>query len=172
VIWLQSPPWARWIASALIATAAIWVEVRPDPTVDHPFAVEDIAPGTVVDETNTENRPVPAGTFAPIDPGSTARVLIPAGDPILSTTIGKESEVVPPGWWVIEVAVPRSAVAGDPARLVLLDTGEVVDGVVVIPALDVPLGSGRGMVAVGPEPAAEAARAAAEGRVAVMIGSR
>jgi hypothetical protein len=72
---------------------------------------------------------------------------------------------------VIEVTLPRSAVTGDLARLVLLDTGDVVDGVVVIPALDDPLGSGRGMVAVEPGPAAEAARAAAEGRVAVMIGS-
>jgi hypothetical protein len=151
---------------------AIWVEVRPDPTVDHPFAVADIAPGIVVDETNTEKRPVPVGTFDSVELGHTARVLIPAGDPILTTNTGEGNEAVPPGWWVIEVSLPRSAVAGDPARLVLLDTGEVVDGVVVIPALDDPLGSGRGMVAVEPEPAAEAARAAAEGRVAVMIGSR
>ena len=146
--------------------------MRPDSTVAHPFAAEDIAPGTVVDATNTETRPVPAGTFAPVELGAAARVLIPAGDPVLATSTGDADEVVPSGWWMIEVSLPRAARAGDPARLVLLDSGEAVDGVVVTPALDDPLGSGRGMVAVEPELAAEAARAAAEGRVAVMIGSR
>jgi hypothetical protein len=46
-----------------------------------------------------------------------------------------------------------------------------VDGVVVTPPLEDPLGSGLGMVAVEPLLAADAARAAAEGRVAVMVAS-
>jgi hypothetical protein len=38
--------------------------------------------------------------------------------------------------------------------------------------MDDPLGSGLGVVAVEPDQAADAARAAAEGRVAVMIAGR
>jgi hypothetical protein len=172
VIWLQSPPWARWFLSLLIALAAIWVELRPASSVDHPFAAEDIAPGEMVDTTNTEIRSIPAGIFSPVQLGSTARAPIPAGDPILSSNIGDTDEAVPQGWWVIEVSLPRTAAAGDPARLVLLDSTEVADGVVVSPASDDPLGSGRGMVAVEPGLAPDVARAATEGRVAVMIGSR
>ncbi len=145
--------------------------MRPDSSISHPFAIEDIAPGTVVDQSNTEARPVPTGTFAPIELGMTALETIAAGAPVLSTDVGDAHEVVPAGWWVIEVSLPRGAQSGDACRLVLLDGGDVVEGVVVTAAVDDPLGSGLGMIAVEPEPAAEVARAAAEGRVAVMIAS-
>jgi hypothetical protein len=171
VIWLQTPPWARWIAATLIAAGSLWIEMRPDATVPHPFAADDIAPGTVVDESNTRMRPVPVGTFAPIELGVTARVAIPTGTPVLAGAIGDSDQVAPVGWWIIEIGLPRSAQSGDASRLVLLDSGDVVDGVVVTAASDDPLGSGLGMVAVEPAGAVDAARAAAEGRVAVMIAS-
>jgi hypothetical protein len=155
----------------LIAAGALWIEMRPDPAVPHPFAIEEIAVGTVVDQSNTEVRAVPAGTFAPIELGMTALQTIPAGAPILTTDVGHADEVVPTGWWVVEVPLPLGAQRGDVCRLVLLDGGEAVDGVVVAAAVDDPLGSGLGMIAVEPGPAADVARAAAEGRVAVMIAS-
>jgi hypothetical protein len=156
----------------LIAAGALWIEMRPDPAVPHPFAIEDIAPGTVVDQSNTETRPVPAGTFDTVEPGMTALEKITAGAPVLATDVGAAGEVVPAGWWVVEVSLPLGAQRGDACRLVLLDGGDVVEGVVVAAAVDDPLGSGLGMIAVEPEPAAEVARAAAEGRVAVMIASQ
>lgn len=172
VIWLQSPPWARWIAALLIAAAAVWIEIRPEPTTSHAFAIEDIAAGTVVDHTNTETRPMPAGSLTPVELGQTALRPIHAGDPVLATDIGDSRELVPSNWWGIELSLPRSAQAGDSARLVLLDGNDVIDGVVVTPAGEDPLGSGLGMVAVPPETAGEVARAVAEGRAAVMIASR
>ncbi|HEY7469152.1 MAG TPA: hypothetical protein VIC07_06445 [Acidimicrobiia bacterium] len=171
MIWLQTPPWARWVASCLIAAGALWVELRPDPTILHPFALEDIAPGEPVDESNTELKPVPPGTFGKVDLDTTALVEIPGGHPILEFEVGEVGQVVPAGWWVIEVHLPAGADAGDASRLVLLDSGETVDGMVVTPPLEDPLGSGLGMVAVEPLLAADAARAAAEGRVAVMVAS-
>jgi hypothetical protein len=172
VIWLQSPPWARWIISLLIAATAVWVEMRPDTTVLHPFAIDDIAPGSVIDQTNTEVRAMPSDALEPVDIGGIAVEPIGAGDPVLATDLGDSSQVVPADWWVIEIPLPRSARSGELAKLVLLDGGDVADGVVVTPAIDDPLGSGLGMVAVEPDHAADAARAAAEGRVAVMIAGR
>ena len=172
VIWLQSPPWARWIAALLIAAAAVWIEIRPAPSTSHAFAIEDIAAGTVVDHTNTETRPMPTGSLTPVELGQTALRPIRAGDPVLATDVGDSQELVPSNWWAIELALPRSARAGDSARLVLLDGTEVIEGVVVTPASEDPLGSGLGMIAVPPDTAGEVARAVAEGRAAVMIASR
>jgi len=155
----------------LIAAGALWIEVRPDSTVSHPFAIEEINPGTVVDQSNTEARVVPTGTFTPIELGKTALESIALGAPVLSADVGDAHEVVPSGWWVVEVPVPRGAQSGDACRLVLLDGGVVVEGVVVTAGVEDPLGSGLGMIAVEPDPAADVARAAAEGRVAVMLAS-
>ncbi len=168
---MQTPPWARWILSALIAGVALWVELGPDPTVSHPFAVVDIEAGDIVDETNTDGRRVAVGILAPVELGETASVPIPAGDPILVTNLGDGAKSAPEGWWVMEVSLPRGARSGDDARLVLLDSGEVVEGRVVGAVDEDPLGSGLGMVAVDPERAGEAAVAAAEGRIAIMIAT-
>lgn len=156
----------------LIAAGAVLVELRPDPTVPHPFATVDIAPGTVLDSSNTRMRPVPVDTFEPVELGVTARVSVPAGSPVLIGAVGDGGLTAPEGWWVIEINVPRGASSGDASRLVLLDSGEVIEAVVVAPASEDPLGSGLGMVAVEPDGAVDAARAAAEGRLAVMIASR
>jgi hypothetical protein len=171
MVWLQTPPWARWILSALIAAVALWVELGPDPTVPHPFAIVDIEAGDIVDETNTESRRLAAGILAPVVLGRTASLPIPAGDPILATNVGDEVTAVPEGWWVMEVSLPRGARSGDEARIVLLDSGDVVEGRVVGAVDEDPLGSGLGMVAVDPAGATEAAVAAAEGRIAIMIAT-
>lgn len=169
MIWLQSPPWARWAAALLIAAGAIWIEFRPVPSTTHPFAVEDIAPGTVIDETNTETRSVPLGTFAPVELGQTALDPVLAGEPVLASGIGEPSEVVPEGWWSLEMPLPGGAHSGDAAQIVLLDNDQVASGIVVEGAADDPLGSGQGLVAVEPERAADVARAAGEGRAVVMV---
>jgi hypothetical protein len=170
MVWLQSPPWGRWILAGLIAAVALWVELAPEPTESHPFAIEDIEPGEVVDDSNTESRPVASGLLTPVEMGSKTRDLISAGDPVLVSDLGGDGTVVPPGWWVMEVALPRSAVSGDRARLVILDTGEVVPGVVVEPVVEDPLGSGLGTVAIAPDGVTDAAIAATGGRLAVLIG--
>ncbi len=73
MVWLQTPPWGRWLLSALIAAVAIWVEMGPEPSVSHPFAVADIAAGSVVDASNTEERTLAAGLLEPVELGGTTR---------------------------------------------------------------------------------------------------
>jgi hypothetical protein len=153
----------------LLASFALYVEVRPDPSVDLPFAAIDIAPGAILDETNSEMRPVPVGLFEAAELGEVARRPIAAGDPVLASAVGDAEPVVPPGWWVVAATVPMGATPGDSVRLVLLDTGDQVDGVVAHPGSDDPFAAADGGVAVPPERAAGVAMAAAGGRLAVLL---
>lgn len=124
----------------------------------------------VVDESNTEVRPVPLGTLTPVELGLMALDSIPAGDPVLASDIGESGQAMPEGWWSLEIPLPRGAHRGDSARIVLLDSEVVAAGVVVEDPDEDPLGSGLGLVAVESDLAAEVARAAGEGRAVVMIG--
>jgi len=172
VLWLQTPPWGRWIATGLVVLGAVWVELRPDPSVEHPFATEEIVAGTEIGDWNTKPQRVPAGMLEPVTVGGVALTDIAPGDPILASSIGDHDEEIPDGWWAIEIPLPTSARPGDRAEMVLLDTGSAVPAVVVVGVTDDPLGSGLGSVAVSGEQAAEVAAAAANGRVAVMIATR
>jgi hypothetical protein len=169
VIWLQTPPWGRWAIAACIAVVALWIEFRPDEMTPHPFAVDEISAGTTVDETNTEGRMVPIGTFTVVEMGQVARIAIPAGDPVLASQLGEEGEVTPEGWWSLEMPLPLGARRGDAARIVLLDSDVVAEAMVIEDADEDPLGSGTGLVAVEPALAPDVARAAGEGRAVVMI---
>jgi hypothetical protein len=169
VFWLQPAPWARWLAAALILIGALWVEFRPSPAESHPFAVSDIAPGTVIDATNTEEHMVRSGLLEPVAAGSVARSPIRNGDPVLASDVATDREVVPSGWYQVELRLPREARAGDEARLVLVDTGVMADAVVTSAADDDPLGTHLGTVAVEPELADQVAIAVSGDRVTVLI---
>lgn len=171
MIWLQTPPWGRWLVAILIAATAVWVEFRPDSSVDRLFATTEIATGETLDTANTELRPVPAGLFEDGSVGSSAVHHIGAGDPILDSSVTETGDEVPAAWWVVELALPADARRGQTARVVLLDSGDVVEAIVTSAISDDSFGTGMGSVAVGPGRAAEVAAAAASGRVAVMIKS-
>lgn len=156
--------------AVLIAGVALWVEFRPDPLVEHPFAVLPIAAGEPVNELNTQSKRVPAGMFEPLA-GTVALREIKEGAPVLASDVGEPSLLVPKGWWTVAVAVPAGANRGDMVRLVLLDTGTVVDGVVATAAATDAFSSTDGAVAVHPDHAGEAAAASINGRVAVLIST-
>jgi hypothetical protein len=172
MLWLQTPPWGRWIAAGLIVSGALWVEFRPEPSVEHPFATEQIAAGAEIGDWNSRPRRVPAGLLEPVSPVGVALTDIAVGEPILASSVGDRDEKVPDGWWTIDIALPGTARPGEKAQMVLIDTGLVVPAVVVRGVSNDPLGSGLGSVAVSGEHAAEVAAAAVNGRVAVMIATR
>ncbi len=169
MLWLQTPPWGRWIAATLIVAVATWVELRPDPSVAHPFATVDIVAGEEVGDWNSELREVPAGLMGEVVLDGVALVDIAGGDPILASHLGPNDEGIPSGWWQFDTTVPQGADRGDEARVVLLDTSQSIEAVVAAVASEDPLGSGMGSVAVAPEHAAEVAAAAAEGRIAILV---
>lgn len=155
----------------LIAATAVWVEFRPDPSVDRLFATAEIAAGETIDTANTDTRKVPAGLFEDGAIGSVAIHNIAAGEPVLETFASDSGEEVPDDWWIVELELPSDARRGQTARVVILDSGAVVDAVVVAASADDSFGTRMGSVAVGPADAAEVAAAAANGRAAVMIKS-
>lgn len=171
MLWLEPLPWGRWLLVGLIAAAALYLEFRPDPTVELLFATRDIQPGETVDETNTETRPVPTGLFEGAGHGDVAGRPVSIGDPVLASGISATDQMVPTGWWVVAVTLPDGARAGDAVRLVLLDVGKEVEGVVAHPGSDDPFAAADGGVAVPAESSAEVALATANGRLAVLIST-
>lgn len=171
MLWLQTPPWGRWIAAGLVVAAAFWVELRPEPLVDHPFAVTAIAPGDQVNESNTEPRRVPTGLFEPVELGQVAVRGVDTGSPVLGADVGEGRSVVPSGWWIVSTHVPPSATPGDAVSLILLESGSAVEGVVVTASVEDPFGDGSGGVAIPADSAAEVATAAANGRLAVLVST-
>jgi hypothetical protein len=171
MLWFEPFPLGRWTLAILIAVAALYVEFRPDPIVHQPFAVVDIAPGDPIDASNTELRRVPAGLFDGAVEGDVATKQVLSGEPVLKSDVAESDRVVPLGWWVVGVALPQGASPGDPVRLVLLDTGMEVEGVVAHQGSDDPFAAADGGVAVPEERSADVALAAANGRLTVLIST-
>lgn len=171
MLWFEPFPLGRWALVLAVAIVAAYVEFRPDPTVEVPFATVDIAPGDLIDETNTELRRVPADLLDGASRGEVASRSVPAGWPVMSSAAGDEGRAVPRGWWVVSISVPDGAVVGDDVKLVLLDSGAEVAGVVSDPGSDDPFAAADGAVAVPPDASAEVAVAAADGRLAVLVSS-
>lgn len=171
MLWFQPLPWARWSLIALVVVATAWIEVKPDSKVEVPFAVAPIVPGDVLAEHNVEFRELPEGHFEPAGLGSVAARGVLPGEPILASHVDDSYRVVPVGWWVIPIELPDGANVGDPVRLILLDSGSEVAGVVAHPGSDDPFAAADGGVAVPPEAASEAAIAAANSRLAVLIST-
>ncbi len=169
--WLQSPPWGRWLAVTLMVAMALWVEFRPEGTIEHPFATRPIAVGEDLSSENTEMRPVPVDLLEPIPADAVVTKPIAAGAPILVSDLGTSGSIVPRGWWVVELGIPAAARRGDRVRLVLVETGSVVDGVVASSVEADTFGSNLGTVAIAAENASEVATAAANGRVAVLVST-
>lgn len=171
MLWFEPVPWVRWLLVAMLAVLALFLELRPDPSVEMPFATVDITPGSTIDDTNSEMRAVPAGMFEGAARGDVARQSITAGAPVLAGDVSEESETIPPGWWVVAVTLPDGVRPGDDVRIVLLDSGVDVEGVVAHPGSDDPFAAADGGVAVPPASSADVALAAANGRVAVLIST-
>ena len=173
MIWLSRPPWIRWALSVVIAAGALWVEFGSGATTQHPFAVTQISVGDAIDEKNTELRSVPTGLLAPVDPIGYANRAFAPGEPLTASGVG-ESTPLPrsvDGWWAVALDIPNGARIGDQVQLVLLDTGQVVPGIVDAVAEDDPLGDGSGAVAVPSEYAVEVAAGIANGRVVILIAA-
>ncbi len=171
MLWFQPMPWGRWLLVVLVAVIAVYLEFKPDASVESPFATVSIDPGQVIDETNTELRRTPVGLLETAELGQVATQRVEAGSPVLASSAGDEADTVPPGWWVIGVTLPDGANVGDEVRLVLLESGGEVPGVVAHPGSDDPFAAADGGVAVPPESSADVAVAASNGRLAVLIST-
>ncbi len=173
MIWLQRPPWIRWILSALIASGALWVEFGSGATTDHPFAIAEINTGDAITDLNTELRAIPSGILDDVAPIGFATRPFSVGEPLTPDGINETTPLPSSvdGWWALAVDVPAGARIGDGVQLVLLDSGLVVPGIVDAVAGDDPLGDGSGAVAIPSDYAVEVAAGVANGRVVILVAA-
>jgi hypothetical protein len=175
---MRRPPYLRWIAAASIVLIAFAFEVDSRSMGLHPFLLNDVAPGEVIDEAAIEWREVPNGLLPIPDlDNPVAAHQLRQGDPLIVGSVTADS-LVPIGWWSIPLNLPASARLGGWVRLILLaspDPGQTasaagsVDGIVVeLGEADAFSVSEAGLVAVPPSSANEVALAAAEERLMIL----
>lgn len=172
VLWLDRPPFLRWLAAVLLVIVAAWSELAPSPTTRSAFLVADVAAGTPLEDHHVELRSVPVGVVATVEPTGVAATDLRAGDPLVGSMVAEV--VVPPGWVVIETAVPAHASPGASATAIIVGEGSApieLPAVVVGASRSDPFGEASGTLAVPGEWTGPAATAAAEGRLVIGVES-
>lgn len=174
MLWIARPPYVRWTIIGLVVVTSLWLELRPSPTVSHPFLSRDLERGEPVEEA-IEWRDIAPGVLDPVPGTGFADRRLAGGQPLLPGDTTDVSMDVPSGWWLVDVDVPAEATVGTRVQLVILPSpghlpvppiGGLVTGVRGGPYEDDPL---VGTVAFPPDRAATAAVAVAERRVSVLV---
>ena len=174
VLWLTRPPYLRWSLVGLMVIVSLWVEIRPTSSARHPYVTRDVARGESV-EGALEWRTVAGGVLEPVLGTGFADRDLTTGHPLLPGDTTDAPILVPPGWWLLDVAVPAETTAGMSVQLVILPpSGEralpPIGGLVTsVRPGDYQSDGLVGSVAFPPARAATAAVAIAEDRVSVLI---
>ena len=98
---MAPPPTRRYVAAGLLVLAAIVWDLRPEPTVQHPFAGDDLAAGTPIEVADLEWRRIPKGLLPEVEPAGVLAVDVGGGEPLVPALIVVQAP--PTGWWVLEV---------------------------------------------------------------------
>ncbi len=169
MFWLSRPPYLRWTLACLVLVGGAALELRPQATAPHPFAVETINIGEQIDEKSVRWSDVPAGLFLPVDLPMTATRRIEPGEPVLAQASEEpRASGIPKGWWALELDVPNGTRAGMTVRLVTQST--TADGIVISVEMG-DFGERNGLVAIPEDRASHVAKAILDSTVAVLIGS-
>lgn len=150
-----------------------WIQLMPTPTSLHPFAVADIAAGTVVSDHLFELREIPAGLLPPIAIGGAMAVDMAAGDPLLPSLLSQDRTLVPEGWWAVELAAPPGLAPGSHVMLVMgedqLPSEPPVAGMVIRPRLEGTYEEETALIAVPQEQLSRVSVASAYGTLTVAV---
>jgi hypothetical protein len=169
VLWLSRPPYARWIAAAIVIIAAVVWDISERATEPFPFAAEDLSRGQSISPDDVQWRQVPAGSLSlPSLTGVVATVGIVAGDPIVASLVS-DPMFHSPNSWAVSVPLPVGASPGSEVSLVFAD-GTHVAGTIIQPATEDTFGlTSDGLVTVEDGSASAVALAAANGDLVVML---
>ncbi len=171
---LSKPPVLRWVAATILVVIALWADLRPSATVEHPVAVAEIPAGDEVTVGQVRMIDVPAGLLEPVELPFVAGRRIGPGDPILATDMSVDEVAPPQGWLLVELAVPDGAKPGSPVVAIVSgmdpDPATRHDGVVVSVGVDDGFGGELAGCAFPADDAAIVAVAAADNRISVLIG--
>lgn len=172
---IARPPTLRWAAAVLLVLAGLWADLRPEGTVEHPFATSDLASGQQVTSADVDMIEVPPGVFEPVAIPLTLARPVAAGEPVLASSLSVDAIAIPDGWLVIELAVPNGAHPGSDVVAVISefesDLPTAVEGLVLTAGVADGFGATLASCAFPGDEAGLVAVAAAENRLTVLTGS-
>ena len=169
--WLARPSYWRWAAAILLVGTSLYFEIRPTPTVEHPFAGTDLAAGTDIAQADVVWRSIPIGVLPEITLEGFLLVDLEEGQPLVPAMLDL-APAAPPGWWALSVPVPHGSLPGSELRLVVDVRGQprVVPGLLIRPFAEATLEGTTALVAIPEEEAGAVAAALADGALSVLVG--
>lgn len=174
MLWLQPPPFLRWLAAGILIAGAAWSEFAPTPGVEVTVLATDVAAGTPLVPDLVETHRMADVGFETVKPHGVAVIDLKAGDPLLPSMVSEVA--IPVGWVSIDADLPEGARPGQAAVAIVTAAGEGTrplefPGIVVEAGREDGFGAGAGSIAVPPEWAAPAAQAVVEGRLVIGVTS-
>ncbi|GBE25751.1 MAG TPA: hypothetical protein ENG98_01945 [Actinobacteria bacterium] len=170
MLWLDRPPYLRWLAASTLVVLALGLEVSGPDLEPYPFVQRSIAAGEAVAVDDLEWRDVPVGILPEPSAviGPAARKL-EVGEPLIAGAV-RAGSMIPDGWWVVPAPIPAAASPGVTVRLISVDDGFAVDGIVAASGVDTGFGDEAiGAVAVPEEAAVRVSLAASSNRLVVLV---
>ena len=150
---------------------SLYLELRPNPGVDHPFAGADLRAGADVTLAEIVWRSVPLGVLPEIAPEGFLLIDVEAGQPLVPAMLDT-APMIPPGWWALSVPVPAGSVPGSMVRLVVdvREAPRVVPGKLIRIFEEATIEGTNGLVAIPEEEAGAVAAALTDGALSVLVG--
>jgi hypothetical protein len=171
VFWLARPSYWRWAAAILVVGASLYFELRPTPSVDHPFAGADLAAGSDIKLATIDWRPVPIGVIPETVLDGFLLVDVEAGQPLVPSMLDA-APPIPAGWWGVSVPVPEGSRPGSEVRLVvdIRGTPRVVPGLLIRIFAEATIEGSTALVAIPETEAGSVAAALADSALSVLVG--
>jgi SAF domain-containing protein len=171
VYWLARPSYWRWAVAILLVGASFYFEVRPTPTVEHPFAGADLTAGTDITAEPISWRRVPVGVLPETIVEGLLLVDVASGQPLVPSMLDSAPSI-PKGWWAISVPVPEGSLPGSEVRLVVDVRGNprVVPGLLIRSFDEATIEGTTALVAIPEGEAGAVAAALTDGALSVLVG--
>lgn len=169
--WLARPSYWRWAAAILLVGASLYFELRPTPSVEHPFAGADLTAGSDVTVAAIDWRPIPIGVLPETVLDGFLLVDVGAGQPLVPAMLDA-APLIPTGWWGVSVPVPEGSLPGLEVRLVVDVRGSprVVPGLLIRTFEEATIEGSTALVAIPESEAGAVAAALADSALSVLIG--
>jgi hypothetical protein len=116
--WLARPPYARRLAAVIIVVASVAMDLRAMGTTEHPFALADLTPGTIVDIDDVEMRMVPDGMLPMVELPLHLTRPVGAGEPLTPSLASSSGAAVPGGWVSMFLDIPFEVASGSGLLLI------------------------------------------------------
>lgn len=169
--WLARPSYWRWAGAILLVGASLYFELRPTPSVQHPFAGTDLTAGSDISQAEIDWRSVPIGVLSETILEGFLLVNVESGQPLVPAMLGT-GPLIPTGWWGVSVPVPEGSLPGSEVRLVVDIRGapRVVPGLLIRTFETATIEGSTALVAIPESEAGAVAAALADSALSVLVG--